>query len=635
MLRDLGLYRDGGWTEHGLRPALVEALYLAPGALIAAQVAGALFGTFVAAVSGDAWLWAIVAVMTAVGAWRVRTVLGFRRRRRAGAGFVAERWEWRFAATGLLTAGATGLFAALTLLRAEGETLHLLVTCSATAYAAGVTSTSASRPRLAVAQLALTLLPFALALTVGPMRHGWVVATLLLFLFFAMIGVTKRTYRIILASLREVEDKARLAEGFERLASTDALTGLANRPVLEAELDRRLAGLAAEGGALAVCWLDLDRFKEFNDAHGHPAGDRLLADAAARLRAAVGADGLAARFGGDEFVALLPVADRDDARARADSLVRAMSGGAVTSASIGVAVAPGDGTEAGALLTAADVALYRAKADGRRCVRLYEPALHQAQRARRELEEALAGAVEREELRVVYQPIVSLFTGRVLSCEALLRWDHPTLGAVGPAVFVPLAEELRLMEPITRFVLGRAMADAARWPAEVSVAVNISPSTLRCAAFARELLDGAGADPRRLELEVTESVLLEADDATRAAIAELRAAGVRLALDDFGTGYASLASLRDHGFDRIKIDRSFLADVGTDADARAITEAVVALAQRLGLETVAEGIETEEQRLYAAAIGCASAQGWLFARPMRADALTALLAPAPRRERAA
>ncbi|WP_161993505.1 putative bifunctional diguanylate cyclase/phosphodiesterase [Muricoccus nepalensis] len=429
------------------------------------------------------------------------------------------------------------------------------------------------------------------------------------------------------------------------LAEHDGLTGLANRAVLRDRLEevlkhrRRRRGQAAE---VAVLCIDLDGFKEVNELHGHEAGDVLLMEAARRLSSLVRSGDTVARLGGDEF-AIVQVGNEQPGAAEplAARLVAALglpyvSGKATIrniGASIGVAVAPADGEAVDALLAAAGTALQRAKASGGRRSVYYHPAMEREARERRALEADLAAAVSQGEMSVAYQPLVDVGTRRVLGFEALLRWRHPARGMVPPDVFISVAEANGSIVALGEWALEQACAEAARWPVPLFVAVNVSPVQVQrgpvFAEMVERVLARTGLPPARLELEVTEGVLIRETDAALEALRRVRALGVRIALDDFGTGYSSLATLQAFPFDKIKVDRRFVAGLGGgSAQDATIVRAVLGLARGLGLPVVAEGVETEEQLEVLRAESCAEAQGWLFGRPGPAAAHLALEAPA-------
>ncbi|MBD0272471.1 MAG: EAL domain-containing protein, partial [Acetobacteraceae bacterium] len=421
------------------------------------------------------------------------------------------------------------------------------------------------------------------------------------------------------------EAEARLAH----MAGYDALTGLPNRTLFRERLEQAAAGTGpAGGGSAAVLCLDLDRFKEVNDTLGHPAGDALLRATAERLRGCVRDGDVVARLGGDEFAAVLPAPSGtpEGAAGFAGRVLQALAEPfcieghqLLVGTSIGIAVAPADGTNADTLLRRADMALYKAKAEGRSAWRFYEPALDAQLQRRRALEADLRRAVAEECFELHYQPLFRMPAGFVSGVEALLRWRRADGGLVPPADFIPAAEETGLIAPIGDWVLRTACAEVARWPSDtLGIAVNLSPAQFRrgdLVGSVRAALAASGLPPGRLELEITESVLLEDDQATLDTLRRLRALGVRIAMDDFGTGYSSLGYLQRFPFDKIKIDRSFVREMTRDANCMAIVRAVVSLGATLGATITAEGVETAEQLALLRGIGCEEAQGYLLGRP--------------------
>jgi diguanylate cyclase (GGDEF)-like protein len=419
------------------------------------------------------------------------------------------------------------------------------------------------------------------------------------------------------------------------LARHDGLTGLPNRGLLLERIGQALAE-ARRGAMFAVLFLDLDRFKSVNDTLGHQVGDDLLRGVAARLLASVRELDTVARIGGDEFVILqhgvkapedasrlalrILAAFREPHRLRGNELVAATS--------IGIALSTHDGDTAEGLVKNADLALYIAKGEGRGTFRFFEPEMDAKAQNRHALELDLRNAISRGEFEVYYQPIVNLASGRVAGLEALLRWNHPTRGMVGPADFIPVAEECGLIVPIGAFVLGQACAQAAVWPSELRVSVNMSAVQFRVGNLGesvREALAQSGLSPDRLELEITETLLLQNNQATVAALHHLRGLGVAIAMDDFGVGYSSLSYLRSFPFDRIKIDRSFVSDLSKRNDCLFIIRAIVGLCRNLGIATTVEGVETAEQLAILRAEGCTEAQGYLFGRPEPVARLAGLL----------
>jgi diguanylate cyclase (GGDEF)-like protein len=417
-----------------------------------------------------------------------------------------------------------------------------------------------------------------------------------------------------------------------RLASEDPLTGLPNRRVFGAALDqiseRRRS--AAEDGLpameFAVLFLDLDRFKFINDTLGHRIGDLLLQEVAQRLKGALGTTGVLARLGGDEFAVVVPeVASRAALETLAVKLANAVGASCEldghrvrSSVSIGIAVGPADGENADDLLMAADLALYAVKASGRGTYLFYAKSMNKELSDRRQIEMDLREAVERNELELYYQPVIDLRRNVVTGFEALARWRHPVRGMVPPAVFIPLAEDSGLILQLGEWSLAEACRRAVEWPEHLKIAVNLSPvqfSAPNLVDRIARILTETGLAPSRLELEITERVFMEDSDHTLSILHQLKALGVGISMDDFGTGYSSLSYLRSFPFDKIKIDRAFVSDLGAGEHA-VIVQAVVSIARALGMKTTAEGVETADQQRYLTALGCDKAQGYLFSPPV-------------------
>jgi diguanylate cyclase (GGDEF)-like protein len=429
----------------------------------------------------------------------------------------------------------------------------------------------------------------------------------------------------------------RLAEAeVIHLAKHDVLTRLPNRFAFREQLVASLARKEGEAGCALLC-IDLDHFKNVNDTLGHPVGDELLKQVGARLAAVTRSGDMVARLGGDEFaIVQAQVSDATQCEQLAVRAIKAVSepyvieGRRITmGASIGVALAPRDGTDPDQLLKNADLALYVAKGYGRGVHRFYDPAMSVELRNRVDMERDLRDGLTFKQFEVYYQPIICLTTGRVKSFEALVRWHSPKRGLVSPSDFIPLAEETGLIHALGEWVLREATAEAATWPDDIGLAVNLSAAQLKGAGLldlTRDALARSGFPARRLDLEVTESALLEDEANAFSVLSDLRAMGIRISLDDFGTGYSSLSYLRSFPFDKIKIDRSFVRDILDRKDCRAIVRAVVTLAGSLGLVTTAEGIETQAQLEAVSAEMCGEGQGYLFAKPMPANQITSFLA---------
>ncbi|WP_428492291.1 putative bifunctional diguanylate cyclase/phosphodiesterase [Rhodopila sp.] len=417
------------------------------------------------------------------------------------------------------------------------------------------------------------------------------------------------------------------------VAWLDPLTGLHNRRHFNQVLRDLAETDCSDGGhpnGHTVLTIDLDRFKAINDTLGHPIGDALLCLAAKRLRQEIRADDLLARLGGDEFVIL--IASDERAEPLAARMVEVLSRpflveGHVANigASIGIAGFVAGEASADDLMRYAELALYDAKSAGGGTWRLFDPAMAAQAQARRELETALRKALTMDELSLVYQPQLNVSTQRVTGFEALLRWSHPTLGQVSPSTFIPVAEEIGCIVALGEWVLKTACQEATRWPAAISVAVNVSPRQLgdsgRLAAAVRSALHSSGLPPQRLELEITEGAMLSTDPHVLETLHGLRASGIRIAMDDFGTGYSSLSQLRSFPFDKIKIDRSFVAALGFNREAAAMIQAIATLGAGLGMTTIAEGVETEDQAALVGAHGCTDIQGYLLSRPIAAAAV--------------
>ena len=437
------------------------------------------------------------------------------------------------------------------------------------------------------------------------------------------------------ATHEDITDRRQAEARVVFLARHDALTQLPNRVLFHERLDQAVE-MIGRGNGCAVLFLDLDHFKLVNDTLGHPVGDALLQAAAERLQACVREVDTLARLGGDEFAIIQLGVDRpDDASLLANRIVAAFRDPfdidghqLVIGTSVGVAVAPGDGTSSQKLLTNADIALYLAKTEGRGTVRFFEPEMDARIQLRRALELDLRGAIARNEFEIYYQPLVNLAAGRVVAFEALLRWHHPIRGLVFPAEFIPLAEETGMIVLIGEWALRAACVEAETWPQDISVAVNLSPIQFKkgnLVATVKSALDISGLRPDRLELEITKSILLQDTASILTALHQLRKMGVAVALDDFGTGYSSLSYLRSFPFDKIKIDQSFVRDLIKNDDAMSIIRAVTGLGHNLRMTTTAEGVETLEQLDKLREEGCTEVQGYIFSRPIPASGLPALI----------
>jgi len=427
----------------------------------------------------------------------------------------------------------------------------------------------------------------------------------------------------------DVTQSRHAREELARLANQDALTGLANRHRFSTELSRLGEGQVQDGRPCALLFIDLDNFKNINDTFGHSVGDQLLRRVAVRLSTCVADGDLLARLGGDEFALLTwRYASVDEAAALAERLLVLLAEPyqcdevlLESRTSIGVALAPRDGRDPQSLLQCADLALYAAKAAGRNTYRFFDIAMAEAARSRVRLQQELGHALAAEQFTLHFQPQLKLDSGDVIGFEALVRWQHSERGLIGPGEFIPVAEETGQIVSLGNWVLREACRLATAWPDDLRVAVNLSAVQFRSSSLI-ELVDEAlvhsGLAPERLELEITESALIEDHDGAQATLMALRSRGVRVAMDDFGTGYSSLAYLRRFPLDKLKIDGMFVRSLDSDEDAQAVVTAIISLARALHLDTTAEGIETAEQLVMLKALGCDDVQGYLIARPMPA-----------------
>jgi diguanylate cyclase (GGDEF)-like protein len=439
------------------------------------------------------------------------------------------------------------------------------------------------------------------------------------------------------ATIEDVSKRKVSEARADEMARQDPLTGLPNRLLLRERLSHALACLERDGEGCALLLVDLDRFKPVNDTLGHPIGDALLKKVADRLRSTVRPTDTIARIGGDEFVVLQAgVRDAAGTQALARRLVDLIGrtymveGHLLTiGASVGVALAPTDGADADKLLKNADLALYRAKLDGRGTYRFFEPEMDARMQARRKLELDMRQALARREFQLHYQPQLQLQSDRLVGCEALIRWRHPERGMISPLDFIPLAEEIGLIVPIGEWVIRQACRDAMTWPDHMSVAVNVSPAQFKSDRLVETIISAlasSGLPARRLEVEITEGVLLQENEKTLQTLHRLRELGARVSMDDFGTGYSSLSYLRSFPFDKIKIDRSFIKDLTNKPDGEAIIRAIAGLGKSLGMTTVAEGVETPEQMQRIRLEGCTDVQGYLVSKPIPADDLLSFFA---------
>ena len=529
--------------------------------------------------------------------------------------------------------GMCGLIAAQCVMFDAPSSVQTLTVANAIGYGVAMASRNAGRQPIAIGQLVLATGPviFACAISADPSLQILALTTALL--LPAMISISASIFQVIRSSIAAAETSARLAERMQLLARTDVVTGLYNRAGLNHHLVERLMRLRPDS-KFALFWLDLDRFKEVNDTLGHPVGDRVLSEIATRLRKQCPPDATIARFGGDEFIIACETDSRAELELLADSLlqeitrpIRIDSDRLEIHSSMGIAMMPEDGNDIDSLMQGADLALYHSKVNGRNQYSFFDPSMTRDLVRRREIESELRMAIQREELSIYFQPIVDLATGRIRSFEALVRWFHPEKGELKPDEFIPVAEETGVIITLGNWITAQAAKTAAQWPDDVTLCVNLSPLQLRAPGAALGILSAirdAGLPPSRLELEITESVFLEADETTDQFMRQLAAEGVRFAIDDFGTGYSSLGYLDKYPFSKIKIDRSFVSGLDVGRTSNAIIRAVAEMANTLEMEIVAEGLETVEQVRAVRAAGCTLGQGYYFSRAVP-DYLAALL----------
>ena len=443
------------------------------------------------------------------------------------------------------------------------------------------------------------------------------------------IGIPDQTgeIRYIVNVVDDVTERRRATEKIAHLAHYDALTDLPNRVLFRERIERELER-ARHGEQFALLYIDIDEFKGINDSLGHSVGDELLRTVADRIRSCTRETDLVARLGGDEFAVLQTtvgsVADVVEFVMRIQDAIRqpyyCLGHQLSTDASIGIARAPKDGTDLDQLIKNADLAMYAAKAGGRRTYRFFEPSMDASAKARLTMEQDLRQALADGSFELHYQPVVNLQSDEVTGCEALLRWRHPARGLISPAEFIPVAEDTGLINELGEWVLRTACAEAVTWPGHVRLAVNVSPVQLKSQTLALKItsaLAASGLSPGRLEIEITEAVLIHDDAAALAILHQLRAIGVRIALDDFGTGYSSLSYLKRFPFDKIKIDRCFISDITEIGGSSSIVQAVVNIAAACDMTTTAEGVETQQQKEILQRLGCTEMQGYLFSAAKR------------------
>ena len=553
---------------------------------------------------------AISRAITAYGAHRLQGRLGDFLRNTFWVGAIA------YAANAGLTAG-------LALHIENHPHIAILMISFALIFGAGIAVGNAGRPVIAIGQMCLTFLPICIAALINGTLPMLALAIVLPCMTAALTFVTLGIFTSLSCEVRSAHDSSEMARKMREQARTDSITRLANRTGFEVDAPQIISNTPA-GKQIALFWLDLHRFKEINDAMGHQMGDRVLQEVAERLRNRAPQNAVIARFGSDEFLLLGEMTDRRHAESLADQLCRDMSaplrieGNRIeTGASIGVELMEHGDNRLDRAMQNAGLALYHAKVAGRHQIRFFDEAMTRELIRRKEIETELRAAIQRDELAVYFQPIIDLKSGNIRSFEALVRWFHPEKGEVSPEEFIPVAEETGLIITLGNWITRQAARACANWPEHVKLAVNLSPVQIRAPGAALGILNAikdAGLAPSRLELEVTESLFLEDCAETKCFIEDLSDEGVNFALDDFGTGYSSLGYINKYPFRTIKVDRSFVSGANMGRRSDAIIRAVAEMGSTLGMEIVAEGLETIEQVEAVRDAGCTLGQGYHFSR---------------------
>jgi diguanylate cyclase (GGDEF)-like protein len=609
---------------------LVRALYSTPKSIFVATIAAVAIIGIAGELSGDYVYDLLLTGFLIVGGARTYLVWLFRRTQHDSSDAAAiKHWELRALLGAWAFAFLVGLTGAYTVIAHPNADVEILLSCCVMGYIAGISSRNASRPIVSIGQISLTCMPFLIALLA---RADVVHSVLAIF-----IGVLYLSTVLICRSVFDnIVSRQDAFKKIEIIAHRDALTDLWNRMAFLQLLEQQLRTITETRNLIALISIDLDNFKDINDTLGHPVGDMILKEAANRIKSAVRPADEVARIGGDEFLVMLVGTDALEVDATARRILAMLSNPFMVNltyhscgASVGYAIAPTDGSTFDALFRNADLALYEAKKRGRAQVVCFTKAIAQSYEHRISLEHDLQLALSNGELELVYQPVVDPRSGRAICCEALLRWRHPKHGMISPAEFIPIAEATGLIVPIGTWVLATACTEATRWAPDIKVAVNLSPVQFK---RGRELVDtvmttlrSVGLAPSRLDLEVTESVLIEDSTTTRVILEELRSKNVGVSLDDFGTGFASLAYLNDFPFSKIKIDRKFSQNIDQSARTSAIIRGIAKTTRDLGIELVAEGVETENQLEHIRSIGINAVQGFLFSKPLPAHKLRKLI----------
>ncbi|WP_379550949.1 putative bifunctional diguanylate cyclase/phosphodiesterase [Qipengyuania sp. DGS5-3] len=602
------------------RNLLNKALYTQPTSLAIGAFNGAVATAAVAWLSGVAMLWALCTVLNALSILRIVLALKLSKSSKNSDVRALERL---FDVSAFLCSLILGLFCGAVLIMQLPAPSDILMIANSLAFGIGVCVRNAGRPRAAMGHLMLVALPIAIAcLIVGGLAMNLLALTVLLLLPGIGSVVTNLT-RVLRQSIENVEDSRVLAHKMQKLARTDSVTGLSNRKGLDFHLDEALLAAKADR-QYALLWAALDRFGTVNDRFGHQIGAKALVQMAKRLQEVLPDDAKIARLESAEFIVICPI----DSHAQCSEIaaqmivelaatIRVEGQQIEIGASIGGAVLPDDGVDAGSLMKSADLALYKAKTAGANQFCQFTSELSREQVRKQEIDDGLRTAIERDELAVFFQPIIDLETGRIRSFEALVRWFHPEHGELQPDEFIPIAETSGSIVTLGNWITAQAAKAATSWPEEISLAVNLSPAQIKAPGAALGILNAlreAGLDPARLELELTEALILESSSQLRAFVDELSGAGVKFALDDFGTGHASLNQINEWPLSKVKVDRSVVSGPQEGKRSEAIIRAVSQMSQTLGLQVVAEGLETPEQVKAVREAGCTLGQGYHFSR---------------------
>ena len=629
------LFRSDASVDR-VNQTLVASMYAHPSNLALGVMCGLLANFTAASVSHNIYVTRACWGVAIIASVRVVQAFAFHNKRLHDS----RKVQMFFTIGALTNALMNGILAALTVHLHCPDVAVMLTVTYVLAFATANSVRNAGFPPLAIGQMLLTLTPVMAALVLRDDYAMRVLALLMMLAIPTMSSITLNMFRVLRDSITAAETSARLADKMQVVARTDVVTGLLNRAGLNHALIEQAMCIAPDQ-KMALFWIDLDRFKEINDTLGHQTGDRLLAEVGARLLADAPPGACIGRFGGDEFIVACPAQTRRDIAAIAQRLLADISrpfriddDRLIIGCSIGIAVLPDDGADLDTVMQSADLALYDAKVKGRQRASFFDAAMTRKLVRRKEIEAELRLALQRDELSVFFQPIVDLSTGRIRAFEALVRWFHPDKGELRPDEFVPLAEETGAIITLGNWITAKAARIAATWPEDVTLAVNLSPLQIRAPGAAMAILAAlreAGLAPSRLELEITETVLLDDSAVTEGFIAELSEAGVRFALDDFGTGYSSLSYLSKYAFSKIKVDRSFVSGEGAGQKSDAIIRAVSGMGAALGMEIVAEGLETIAQVQAVRQAGCTLGQGYYFSRAVPDYLAAMLLAQEPGR----